>query len=550
MQQQQSALDKSNDLFRQENKLAESIISGIIDEIRSRSENSREKESSSTSSESGDRMQLENVGVVARIDKKSGIFSFEDRKIVLRRPVTNKTLPGLQKKLVASAGIEPEKKSRSSRDSQSVVKATEYSKSKNVDGIFTKQQPPIKDPKASLNEMTVKQPLEAFSDSKFLPKVSSKQRNELDVPKSVNQQSLIAPNDPRTVRKSLKASKNSSNRSKATREKNAIKTNSTAKKSSIRSPNHSKITRKTLDRDQHANAEASSNVKESEIQEPKKLAIQNQPVFLEALTKNERITRPSNYQTIHEEEPIKEVTNEEASLNHLQNVHLFLEEQKQTFSPSDLISPTVKSTGATTLLIPENKDNIGNSQNINEDSPSLDLELSDKETIAEDRELNVTLPGVYTYDTDNEEDDMSIIRETSANLSHSNLVGEATKTAILPKREKLDPILFNQTIHVIKDLKSPSNEKEIRHPSPVSDLSTSIKSQHKLMQSPIESDVNSMFVAVESENFSAVCDFEVTTEVLGDKGRRNKCSPLLFSISKSVPESPDRKEINFPALMR
>jgi len=527
-------------------------------------------------------MQLENVGVVARIDKKSGIFSFEDRKIVLRRPVTNKTLPGLQKKLVASAGIEPEKKSRSSRDSQSVVKATEYSKSKNVDGIFTKQQPPIKDPKASLNEqqppikdpkaslnemtvkqqppikdpkaslneMTVKQPLEAFSDSKFLPKVSSKQRNELDVPKSVNQQSLIAPNDPRTVRKSLKASKNSSNRSKATREKNAIKTNSTAKKSSIRSPNHSKITRKTLDRDQHANAEASSNVKESEIQEPKKLAIQNQPVFLEALTKNERITRPSNYQTIHEEEPIKEVTNEEASLNHLQNVHLFLEEQKQTFSPSDLISPTVKSTGATTLLIPENKDNIGNSQNINEDSPSLDLELSDKETIAEDRELNVTLPGVYTYDTDNEEDDMSIIRETSANLSHSNLVGEATKTAILPKREKLDPILFNQTIHVIKDLKSPSNEKEIRHPSPVSDLSTSIKSQHKLMQSPIESDVNSMFVAVESENFSAVCDFEVTTEVLGDKGRRNKCSPLLFSISKSVPESPDRKEINFPALMR
>ncbi len=70
-QQQQRALDESNNLFRQENKLAESIISGIIDEIRSRSENSREKESSSTSSEPGDRINLENIKVVTRTDKNS-----------------------------------------------------------------------------------------------------------------------------------------------------------------------------------------------------------------------------------------------------------------------------------------------------------------------------------------------------------------------------------------------------------------------------------------------------------------------------------------------
>ncbi len=262
---------------------------------------------------------------------------------------------------------------------------------------------------------------------------------------------------------------------------------------------------------------------------------------MEALTKNERITRPpKHHQSSYEEEAIKEVTTENDSLDQLHNVHLFSEEQKHTFSPSDLINPTVQSTGAMT---PENNTNIGNLQNINEDSSSL----SDKETLAEHRELNVTLPGVYTEDTENEEDDMSV-REMSVNLNHSNLVGEATKTTILTKKDKLDPILFKQLMPIIKNTQLRSDEKEIRQPSPVSDLSTSIKSQHadKLMKSPIENDSNSRFMAVESENFNAPCDFDVTSEVLEDKIRRNNFSPLLFSISKSVPESPDRKELNFP----
>jgi len=621
-QQQQRALDESNNLFRQENKLAESIISGIIDEIRSRSENSREKESSSTSSEPGDRINSENIKVVARTDTNSELISFEensDRKIVLRRPDTDNTLTALRKKPVVSARIEAEKKSfRSSRDSQSVSKVTAFSKTKKVNEILAKQAPsvdpkvslneitvkqpppirdpkvsfneasvkqpppikdpkvslneaavkqpppikdpkvslneapvkqppPIKDLKVSLNEMAVKQPPEVFVDSKVLPNELkiSKQRSEQDASKPVDQQPLIASNDPKSVLKSMKASKDlTSSRSNATREKIATKTTSAPKKSSIQSPSQSIVTRKTLDGQQHTNAETSGTAKETKIQGPQKLSIQNQPVFLEALTKNERITRPSkHHQSSYEEEAFKEVTTENDSLNQLHNVHLFSEEQKHTFSQSDLINPTVQSTGAM---------NIGNLQNTNEDSASLDIELSDKETldketVAEHQELNITLPGVYTDDTENEEDDMSV-RETSANQSHLNLVGEATKTTILTKRDKLDPILFKQTIPTIKDPQLPSDEKEIRQPSPVSDLSTLIKSQQadKLMQSPIENDRNSRFMAVESENFNAPCDFEVTSEVLEDKIRRNNFSPLLFSISKSVPESPDRKELSFP----
>ncbi len=536
----------SHDLFEQENKLAESIISGIIDEIRSRSETSREKSSSASSSRvnspsSQSFNRNKNVDKVYRNpsnnDDKHDLLvkGTDDRRIVLKRPKFQNNAPTATNKKLSK---KPEKSEIDSRPEIQVKKTSKKVKIedrvKNVNFSKINRANEAESAKQQANKNSTS------DDSRFVFTKSS----EKNVSEKLDQLPSNELDLQKTEIKYLNASENFSGKRSENKE---IQRRQEISEKAVTTQKSEKLESK-----QSAEAELfDNNIKEPFIHEPEpgfKSFNMKKLLLNETLAKNEPISKDLVKLRGVEEKPTGKASVDETFIVNDKNIIKALQEQINMFSPSNLTNTLLEPVGD---IVVDNVNIIEDWRGTSEESLSLDFDESNEKTEIKNRELNIVLPSAYTDEIENEEENQ-VAELMLADLGHTNQLSEINEISGFPKIDLKDPILL-KTSPVVADQKELSIKTALDETFTVQNdvnfpLNETIENFEfsTVIQSSNENDINLGLVEDDGEHRIISSIREADYRLFETKGLQEISSPRLFSISKFLSELPDRKKLKYP----